>query len=193
MNPDSRVNLERVSILLLDSSALGMSILAQIFSGFGARNLYKCWTVAEAKSLLLENEVDLIVLNDEVAGEPGFEVVRWLRRLPRNTNSFASTILVSGHIKRAVVQRTRDCGANFLVSKPLSPRVMLERVLWVSREKRPFLETADYAGPDRRYHVAEGAENLGRRRTDLEQDVANAMTASGMTVTGTTDSRNTGA
>jgi hypothetical protein len=52
MNADSRVNLERASILLLDDSALGMSILAQIFSGFGARSLYKCWTVPEAKKLL---------------------------------------------------------------------------------------------------------------------------------------------
>jgi DNA-binding response OmpR family regulator len=184
MNRESRVNLERASILLIDSSTLGMTILAQIFSGFGARNLYKCWKVSEAKTLLMENEIDLIVLNDDIGGEPGFEVVRWLRRLERNPNSFAATILVSGHIKRAVVQRTRDCGANFLVSKPLSPRVMLDRVLWVSREKRPFLETPDYAGPDRRHHAADGAENLGRRRTDQKADDADQMAESGMTESG---------
>ena len=168
MNRESRVNLERASILLIDSSTLGMTILAQIFSGFGARNLYKCWKVSEAKTLLMENEIDLIVLNDDIGGEPGFE----------------ATILVSGHIKRAVVQRTRDCGANFLVSKPLSPRVMLDRVLWVSREKRPFLETPDYAGPDRRHHAADGAENLGRRRTDQKADDADQMAESGMTESG---------
>ena len=192
MNPASRVNLERASILLLDGSALGMSILAQIFSGFGARSLHKCWTVAEAKKLLTENEIDLVVLNDDVSGEPGFEVIRWLRRLDKNPNSFASTILVSGHIKRAAVQRTRDCGANFLVSKPLSARIMLERVMWVAREKRPFLETADYAGPDRRHHEATPAENLGRRRTDQKPggetpDGEAPMKASGMTESGRTD------
>jgi len=187
MNSKGRVNLERVSILLLDGSPLGMSILAQIFSGFGARSLHKCWTVSEAKRLLTENEIDLVVLNDDVDGEPGFEVIRWLRRLDKNPNSFASTILVSGHIKRASVQRTRDCGANFLVSKPLSARIMLERVLWVSREKRPFLETADYAGPDRRHHEATEVENLGRRRADQTPGGGAPMTASGMTESGRTD------
>jgi DNA-binding response OmpR family regulator len=184
MNKEDRVNLERASILLLDSSTLGMSILAQIFTGFGARKLSKCWNVGDAKALLRENVVDLIVLNDELAGEPGFEVVRWLRRLESNPNRFAAAILLSGHIRRAAVQRTRDCGANFLITKPISARVMLERVLWVSREKRPFLETADYAGPDRRHHQVEGAENLGRRRTDPAPDDADQMAESGMTESG---------
>ncbi len=166
MNPDYRVNLERASILLLDTNSLGMSILGQVFGGFGARRLHKCPTVNEARDLLRDTEVNLIVLNDELDGEPGFEVVRWLRRLENNVNSFASVILVAGHIRRSMVQRTRDCGANFLIAKPLAPAMMLERVVWVSKEKRPFLETGDYAGPDRRFHVASESENLGRRRVD---------------------------
>ncbi len=170
MSPDFRVNLERASILLVDNNSLGMSILGQIFGGFGVRKLHKCTTAREAKQLLAETEVDLIVLNDDLGDEAGSEFVRWLRRLENNVNSFASAILVSGHIRRSVVQRTRDCGANFLVSKPLSPAMVLERVVWVAREKRPFLETGDYAGPDRRFHIATESENLGRRRTDRQGD-----------------------
>lgn len=170
MNPDLRVNLEKASILLLDANATGLSILAQIFSGFGARKLHKCTSVEEARILLRDNEIDLIVLSDDLDGQPAYEFVHWLRRLDNNVNSFASTILVSGHTRRSIVQRTRDCGANFLVAKPLSPQVMLERVVWVSKEKRPFLETSDYAGPDRRFHEPTESENLGRRRGDKSAD-----------------------
>lgn len=166
MNPDVRINLERASVLLLDSTAIGMGVLAQIFAGFGARKLHKCWTVDEAKSLLKDSEIDLLVLNDEIAGVPGHEVVRWLRRLEGNVNAFASVILVGGHVRRSAVHLTRDCGANFLMAKPLSPRMVLERVVWVSREKRPFLETDTYVGPDRRFHIPSETENLGRRRGD---------------------------
>ncbi len=165
MNPDARINLEQVSILLLDG-AVGMSVLAQIFGGFGARKLYKCTTFDEAKAVLKDSEIDLVVLNDEVDGTPGHEVVRWLRRLDGNVNAFASVILVGGHVRRSQVQLTRDCGANFLMAKPLSPRMVLERVVWVSREKRPFVGTDTYAGPDRRFHIPSERENLGRRRGD---------------------------
>jgi hypothetical protein len=63
----------------------------------------------------------------------------------------------------------RDSGANFIVSKPLSAAVLLERLLWLSRETRPFVETSTYAGPDRRWRDAPlpaGVE--GRRVKDRE-------------------------
>jgi hypothetical protein len=36
-------------------------------------------------------------------------------------------------------------------SQDCSPRgVLLERILWVARDKRPFVECESYVGPDRR-------------------------------------------
>ena len=168
MGLNGRINLERISILLLDSNHQGMDILSQIFGGFGARNLYRCTKVSDAADFIKNGEIDLIICSDVLDVDDGYDFVRWLRRLEGNPNIYAPVIMVSGHTKRSVVGKARDCGANFLLAKPISPQVVLERVMWVAREKRPFLETDDYTGPDRRHHEATAAENKGRRKGDRE-------------------------
>src|SRR5262249_39564505 len=76
-------------------------------------------------------------------------------------------ILTSGHSTPTDVRRSRDIGANFFVAKPLSAKVLLDRILWVSRDRRPFVEVGDFIGPDRRFKFEgppPGCE--GRRSSD---------------------------
>ena len=52
---------------------------------------------------------------------------------------------------RSKIAEVRDCGANFVVTKPFSASTLLERIVWAARDTRPFLEVGDYFGPDRRF------------------------------------------
>ena len=83
--------------------------------------------------------------------------------------------MTASHIRRGRVAEARDCGANFVVTKPFSPTLLLERILWVARDSRPFLEVGDYLGPDRRFRNEdyEGEE----RRADLIRRRANGENA----------------
>ncbi len=81
--------------------------------------------------------------------------------------------MTASHIRRGRVAEARDCGANFVVTKPFSPALLLERILWVARDTRPFLEVGDYLGPDRRFRHTdyEGVErraDMLRRKTAME-------------------------
>ena len=68
------------------------------------------------------------------------------------------------------MQRARDCGANFILARPLSPEVLLERILWIAREKRHFISCSSYVGPDRRFHEAGPPVGMPERRTTEPQD-----------------------
>src|SRR3954462_4934439 len=107
MDLNGRINLERISILLLDSNYQGMDILGQIFNGFGARNVQRCTKVADAIELVKSTEIDLIVCSDVVDVDDGYDFVRWLRRLDGNPNVYAPVIMVSGHTKRSAVGKAR--------------------------------------------------------------------------------------
>ena len=50
--------------------------------------------------------------------------------------------------------------------------LLLERILWVARDSRPFLEVGDYLGPDRRFRHS-GYEGVERRADMIRK--ANAM------------------
>ncbi len=76
--------------------------------------------------------------------------------------------MVAGHTPIDQVEKARDCGANFVVAKPLAPRILLERVVWIAQESRPFVELDSYIGPDRRFHDVGPPKDgqPGRRRSD---------------------------
>ena len=108
----------------------------------------------------------------------GYELVRWLRRSGLEPNAFAPVIMTAGHVRRTKVAEARDCGANFLVTKPFSAAALLERIVWVARDSRPFMEVGDYFGPDRRFRKAKApgderrADIIRRLQFEAERQVA---------------------
>ena len=177
MDPQARAtfNLKGASILLVERGTMDMDILVQIMVGFGAKNFSKCHTMDEAKAAVAKTEFDLMIIDAVLGDEDGYELVRWIRREAAGANRFAPLIVVSPHTQTSRVARARDCGAHFLIAKPLRPMVLLERILWVAREKRPFVSTERYAGPDRRFKF-EGPPpgSAGRRSDDLGDLVGDA-------------------
>jgi hypothetical protein len=43
---------------------------------------------------------------------------------------------------------------------------LLQRILWVSRDKRPFVEVGEYLGPDRRFKMDGPPQGMARREGD---------------------------
>jgi DNA-binding response OmpR family regulator len=152
LNLTTRINFEKAQVLLLDETLEGMSILTQIVAAFGVRHAYRCRSMEEARDKTLAHELDLVLVAANGQDSMAYDFIRWLRRSGLESNAFTPTIMISGHTQLRNVQRARDCGANYIVAKPVSPDVLLERVLWVAREQRPFVSCDSYVGPDRRFH-----------------------------------------
>jgi|JI10StandDraft_1071094.scaffolds.fasta_scaffold13016_4 DNA-binding response OmpR family regulator len=165
-------NLEKARILLLDGDTMSVAILTQILAGFGAKNLIKCTAVDAAKAHALKGEIELFLIDPSVEGGSGYKFVSWLRRTCPPPNRFSSILAVSGHTPVSTVKQVRDMGYNFLVAKPLTPTGLYQRIMWVARERRPYVQNKFYAGPDRRFKfegLPPGSD--GRRESDLPADL----------------------
>jgi hypothetical protein len=57
------------------------------------------------------------------------------------------------------------------MAKPLTPKAVLDRIIWVARAGRRFVESDKFVGPDRRFKDAGVPEGVGagRRREDSAQ------------------------
>ena len=158
------INLAGAVTMVVDDSSFSAEITTGALLGFGIRTRHSCRSAPEAMSILRDAEVDLLVVDCEMPGMDGFELVQWLRR-SGPPNAFVPVIMTAAHIRRSMVDRARNCGANYIVTKPFSAASLLERIVWVARDSRPFLEVGDYFGPDRRFR--EGAPPEQERRADV--------------------------
>jgi len=175
LNSD-KIDLNKIDVLILDDNPHALQLLCQVVSGFGCRNISLCETVDEAKELLKRKRIDLILSDGEMPGQNGYDFLQWLRREASEPNRFAPAILVTGHTRVSNVHRARDCGAHFVVSKPIQADTLLQRIFWVAKDERMFIDCPTYAGPDRRFKfdgLPAGEE--GRRSTDLKSDIGDAM------------------
>jgi DNA-binding response OmpR family regulator len=163
----ARFNLSDAQVLLLDETSLGMQVLVQILVGFGARALFRAHSLPEAREFLDHHSFDLMVV-DTLHDGKGYDFVQWLRRSGLQPNCFAPVLMTAAHTPEGDVARARDCGANFILAKPLTPLAVLERILWIGREARQFVECDSYLGPDRRFRDEPG--HPARRRADRQPD-----------------------
>lgn len=159
------INLTGAVTMVVDDSPFGLDITAGALLGFGIKTKYACHSAAEAIEILKDHPVDLLVVDSEMPDMDGYELVRWLRRSGLDPNAFAPVIMTAAHVRRSRVTDARDCGANFIITKPFSAASLLERIVWVARDSRPFLEVGDYFGPDRRFRP--GRPPGDERRADL--------------------------
>ena len=167
LHASTRINLEKVELLLVDDSVPSLNLLSQVLLGFGITNLTRADSAKAAQTLLRERTFDLVISATNMAGVDGYELVKWLRRGALEANRYLAVILVSGHTPPSHVFKARDAGANFTIAKPITPKVVLERILWAAKEDRQFIECETYLGPDRRFKNDGPPPNgKGRRRDD---------------------------
>jgi len=57
----------------------------------------------------------------------------------------------------------------------VTPLIMMQRILWVSKESRAFVNAPGYCGPDRRFRaLGPPVGEKGRRHDDLSAEVGEA-------------------
>ena len=170
-----RVNLEHSSVLLIDDNPKSLDMLSSIFHGFGVKEQIKCESAVAAADILRRRLVDLVLVDCSMPEMDGYDFTRWLRRETPPPVRYTPVIMLTGHAAQSMVHKSRDCGASFVVAKPLTPAVLLKRILWLGGDERQFVEADDYVGPDRRVrNFGPPLGQAGRRAGDLSTHVGAA-------------------
>ncbi len=154
-------DLSMASVLVFERSPETARLATQSLRGFGAGKVREVYKHDDAMAYARENPLDLIVADPEAAKGRALDFLRWLRRSGLEPNRFVPIILVAAQTPSSMIATLRSTGANFIIAKPYAAKTLLNRVEWVGKDKRPFVETAAYVGPCRR--VGPGGLPLGRR------------------------------
>lgn len=165
-----RLNLKGVNALVVDSDQFGTGLLLQMLHGFGLDSVVVSQTGDDARRELESRDFELCLCEANLPDMPGVELVRWIRRLPAQKR-FLPTIVLTGYSDFGNVTAFRDAGAHLVVKKPASSQALYDRIAWVAKPPREFIECESYVGPDRRFKNIGPPGGEPRRATDLSTEL----------------------
>ena len=135
VSSQTRFNFTKASVMIVDRNPICLKILTGILSGFGFRKIRQYETLKGAATEITSWPVDLIFVDPEPFGAEAYDFVRWLRSDKASDCSAAPVIMVTGYTPLRQVTASRQCGADFIISKPFSTSIVLSRLLLVAENE----------------------------------------------------------
>ena len=138
--------------MVVDDSPFGLELTVQALQRLRHPVRYACRSAGRGHGASCKTHpIDLLLVDCEMPGMDGYELVRWLRRSGLEPNAFVPVIMTAGHVRRSKVAEARDCGANFLVTKPFSAASCWSGSSGSRATTAPSSRSATTSGPDRRF------------------------------------------
>jgi len=169
---NSSVNLRDLVILVADPNSYLRRVVNGMLRGFGANKVLEVETSLGLFQALSAQKIDILLCDTRLAPHGGLKLTRTIRRNSDNENRTLPILLMSSDTSETTIKNARDAGANMVVAKPMSPTSLYDRLGWIAFNPRPFIDTATYFGPDRRFKIEGYPGGVGRRKGDKVIDVA---------------------
>jgi len=141
---------ERVDAVLYDPVAANRAATAACLQGIGFRKIEHAADIESLARLTEERAVDLILC--EVAGVEG-EICAFIQSLRNGraaANPFAVVMATTWRRDANIVNEVVNAGADDLIARPFSAATIETRIRTLLERRKPFVISAEYAGPDRR-------------------------------------------
>jgi two-component system, chemotaxis family, chemotaxis protein CheY len=119
---------EDVPVLIVDDSAFARRMLRGMLRQVGIRTVVEAEDGADALARLTEFQPSLILLDWHLKMMAGRSLLNLVRDPMSSAAPDVPVIVITGHPTRKTIAEAMDVGANDVMCKPFSPRVLWTRV-----------------------------------------------------------------
>lgn len=132
-------------------SGIGQT-LRMALRGVGVRTLNLATTPEQVVEMFVSTPPDVLMIYvDSAADEdPGMQMINFLRRSEQSPNRMVPIVVVSQSRDIATIQAMVNAGAHEYALFPASGDQLLKKVHAARTSTRPFIDTPEYVGPERR-------------------------------------------
>lgn len=144
------MDLSSLHCLIVDDNANMRKLIATILYGLGTKNIREASDGAEAIEVLSGFPADIVILDWVMSPEDGIAFTRYIRSKTESPNPFLPIIMLTGHTEMSRIEEARDAGVTEFLSKPVSVKGLVQRIVNIIEKPRPFVNSPNYFGPTRR-------------------------------------------
>ena len=140
----------KVGLVLGDPSRMIRQGLKGALFTQGFREILDSDKLSVIREAVNENKVDLLICDAMLPDGDACQLTHDIRHNKIGTNPFIVIITLIDEPDRDLVMKVINSGSDDVVLKPFSPAKLIERVKHLSRNRKRFVVTTDYIGPNRR-------------------------------------------
>ncbi len=181
---DQVQRLQKVRVLVVDSSMHAADLIKNIFGQLGFSNVLVANDIYESMQIMKHVRVDMIFADWalKVGYNPrvysggvqvnstavnGAQYVKNMRCAPTSPNPFIPVVMLMGAVTNKDVVSVRDSGVNDIILKPLDAGDFCQKIVSLIDHPRIFVTASSYKGPCRRLHTVEEYSGKNRRTREI--------------------------
>jgi CheY-like chemotaxis protein len=149
-------NRASVKIILADSDSYLRQGLRNAFTTEGFQDFRTVGKVPLLRELLIATLPDLLILDLDTPDGNAIELVRQIRGGKLGKNPFLPIIAATWDADPGKIARAAHSGVDLILAKPLSPAQLFARIDSLVNDRKPFIATNRYFGPERRARERQG-------------------------------------
>jgi DNA-binding response OmpR family regulator len=116
----------------------------------GFRSINEARNAVEIATVMKLHSIDLLIVDLDHDPDRICKVVRDIREGVVGTNPYIVIIGLTWKPEKEMISRSLQTGLDDLLAKPISPKVLSERTTNLIRNRKKFVVTSSYIGPERR-------------------------------------------
>jgi CheY-like chemotaxis protein len=128
----------------------------------GFRQIHECHSVDDVIRQLGSNTIDLLLVDIDSATDGICRVVRQIRDGLVGHDPYIAIMALTSNPVPAMIKRTLEVGSDDLITRPISPKLIAERTVNLVHNRKDFVVTVGYIGPDRRRRDRNDANDAPR-------------------------------
>jgi two-component system, chemotaxis family, chemotaxis protein CheY len=124
-----------ISFLVIDDQPYTRRLVRSILLGFGSREVYESASGVEALELMRTAAPSVIITDLVMPNFNGLNLIRMMRE-PQSPARDVPIIVLSGYLTKSAAIMVKECGADELLVKPVSPKALYAHVARIAMRSR---------------------------------------------------------
>jgi CheY-like chemotaxis protein len=142
--------LQDIEVLVVDDSPFMRKLVRNILNNIGVKNTIEAVDGLTGLEAIRLYAPDIVILDWEMPLLTGAELVRIVRSPGVFPMPDTPIIMLTAHVERWRIAEANRLGVNEFLKKPVSGKVLLDRIVSILLNPRPMVRIGDYYGPEPR-------------------------------------------
>ena len=161
--------LNDIHVLMVDDNGPMRQLIRALARAGGIVHFSEAETAADALAILRATPIDLVIVDWKMRPMDGLSFTRIIRWNSDSPNPYVPILMLTAHTEVSRVAAARDAGVTGFLKKPISTRLLFDRIGNALTDTRHFIRADTFFGPDRRHGQAGWYSGPFRRAADTSE------------------------